>query len=215
MSPSNLFRISGLALVLAAAMFVVAEMLAFSIFLREEDVNDLRAFATSNAFIVQSLLTLFAGTLLLGGLVGLYVRQSEAAGKLGLVAFLLAFLGTTLVTGDFYANTVVTPMVAMEVPAFLDNPLSSFLQVWLPFSFGILALSWLLVGVTTVRTRVYPRGASWLLLIGAVVALAPLPLDNLPFDAALAWLGLALLKERETPPRRRSTTPRRQRSRAV
>jgi hypothetical protein len=215
MSPSNLFRISGLALVLAAAMFVVAEMLAFSIFLREEDVNDLRAFATSNAFIVQSLLTLFAGTLLLGGLVGLYVRQSEAAGKLGLVAFLLAFLGTALVTGDFYANTVVTPMVAMEVPAFLDNPLSSFLKAWLPVSFGILALSWLLVGVTTVRTRVYPRGASWLLLIGAVVALAPLPLDNLPFDAALAWLGLALLKEREAPPRRRSTTPRRQRSRAA
>jgi hypothetical protein len=133
---------------------------------------------------------------------------------LGLVAFLLAFLGTALVTGDFYANTVVTPMVAREVPSFLDNPLSSFLQAWLPFSFGILALSWLLFGVTTVRTRVYPRGASWLLLIGAVVALAPLPLDNLPFDAALAWLGFAILKERETP-RRRSTSPRRQRSRAA
>jgi hypothetical protein len=213
MSPSNLFRISGLALVLAAAMFVVAEILAFSIFLREEDATDLRSFATSNAFIIQSLLTLFAGTFLLGGLVGLYVRQSEAAGKLGLVAFLLAFLGTALVTGDFYANTVVTPMVAMEVPSFLDNPRSGFLQAWLPFSFGILALSWLLLGVSTVRTRVYPRGASWLLLIGAVVALAPLPLDNLPFDAALAWLGFALLKERETP--RRRSTSRRQRSRAA
>jgi hypothetical protein len=212
MSPSTLLRISGLALVLAAAMFVVAEMLAFSIFLREADGYDLRSFATSNTFILQSLLTLLAGTLLLGGLVGLYVRQSEAAGKLGLMAFLLAFLGTALVTGDFYVNTVVTPMVAMEVPAFLDNPLSGFLQVWLPVSFGILTLSWLLLGVSIVRTRVYPRGASWLLLIGAVVALAPLPLDNLPFDVALAWLGFALLKERETPRRRRSTTPRRQRS---
>jgi hypothetical protein len=214
MPPSNLFRISGLALVLAAAMFVVAEVLAFSIFVREEDGYDLRSFATSDAFILQSLLALFAGTLLLGGLVGLYVRQSEAAGKLGLVAFLLAFLGTALVTGDFYVNTVVTPMVAMEVPAFLDNPLSGFLQVWLPVSFGILALSWLLLGVSIVRTGVYPRGASWLLLIGAVVALAPLPLDNLLFDAALVWLGFALLKERETP-HRRSTTPRRQRSRAA
>jgi hypothetical protein len=160
MSPSYLFRISGLALVLAAAMFVVAEMLAFSIFLREEDATDLRSFATSNAFIIQSLLTLFAGTFLLGGLVGLYVRQPEAAGKLGLVAFLLAFLGTALVTGDFYANTVVTPMVAMEVPSFLDNPLSGFLQAWLPFSFGILALSWLLLGVSTVRTR--PGPGSWM-----------------------------------------------------
>ncbi len=213
MSTSNLLRISGLALMLAAAMFVVAEMLAFSIFLREEDASDLRSFATSNTFILQSLLTLFAGILLLGGLVGLYVNQSEAAGKLGLVAFFLAFLGTALVTGDFYVNTVVTPMVAMEVPAFLDNPLSGFVQMWLPFSFGVLALSWLLLGVTTVRTRVYPRGASWLLLIGAVVALAPLPLDNLPFDAALAWLGFALLKERETP--RRRSTSRRQRSRAA
>jgi hypothetical protein len=212
MSPSTLLRISGLALVLAAAMFVVAEMLAFSIFLREGDGYDLRSFATSNTFILQSLLTLLAGTLLLGGLVGLYVRQSEAAGKLGLTAFLLAFLGTALVTGDFYVNTVVTPMVAMEVPAFLDNPLSGFLQVWLPVSFGILTLSWLLLGVSIVRTRVYPRGASWLLLIGAVVALAPLPLDNLLFDVALAWLGFALLKERERPPRRQSTTPRRQRS---
>src|SRR3712207_6283931 len=149
MSTSNLLRISGLALMLAAAMFVVAEMLAFSIFLREGDGYDLRSFATSNTFILQSLLTLLAGTLLLGGLVGLYVRQSEAAGKLGLIAFLLAFLGTALVTGGFYVNTVVTPMVAMEVPAFLDNPLSGFLQVWLPVSFGILTLSWLLLGVSS------------------------------------------------------------------
>src|SRR3712207_4944592 len=131
MSTSNLLRISGLVLMLAAAMFVVAEMLAFSILLREEDASDLRSFATSNTFILQSLLTLLAGILLLGGLVGLYVNQSEAAGKLGLFAFFLAFLGTALVTGDFYVNTVVTPMVAMEVPAFLDNPLSGFLQAWL------------------------------------------------------------------------------------
>lgn len=38
---------------------------------------------------------------LLGGLVGPYIRQSEAAGKLGVVGFLLAFSGTALVEGDF------------------------------------------------------------------------------------------------------------------
>jgi hypothetical protein len=27
------------------------------------------------------------------------------------------------VTGDFYANTFITPLVAQEAPAFLDNPL--------------------------------------------------------------------------------------------
>lgn len=33
---------------------------------------------------------------LLGGLVGLYAKQSEAAGRLGFVGFLVAFLGTAL-----------------------------------------------------------------------------------------------------------------------
>ena len=36
---------------------------------------------------------------LLGGLVGLYAKQSEAAGRLGFVGFLVAFLGTALPWG--------------------------------------------------------------------------------------------------------------------
>lgn len=193
MPPSSLFRMSGLALTLAAAMFVVAELLAFSIFLAQGEAYDLKRFATTDAFLLQSLLTLFAGILLLGSMVGLYVRQSEAAGKVGLIGFLLAFFGTALVVGDFYTNTFVTPLVALEAPAFLDNPLAGVLQVWLPFNFVVLAFSWLLLSVATVRARVYPRVASWSLLIGAVAALVPLPLVNLVFDAALAWLGFVLL----------------------
>jgi hypothetical protein len=141
MSPSSLFKMSGLALVLESTKFVVAELLAFSIFLSQGEAYDLRQIATTDAFLLQSLLTLIAGTLLLGGLVGLYVWQSEAAGWLGLTGFILAFFGTALVTGDFYANTFVTPLVAIEAPAFLDDALSGMLQVWLPFSFVLLALN--------------------------------------------------------------------------
>jgi hypothetical protein len=108
--------------------------------------------------------------------------------------FVLAFLGTALVVGDFYANTFITPLVALEAPNFLDNPLAGVLQVWLPFDFVLLAASCLVLCVATVRARVYPRGASWLLLGGAVLALLPLPLVNIVFETALVWLGLALLK---------------------
>jgi hypothetical protein len=142
-------------------------------------------------------------------MVGFYVRQSGAAGKLGLIGFLLAYFGTALVEGDFYANTFVTPLVAQEAPSFLDNPLSGILQVWLPFDFTLLALSWLLLAVATVRARVYPRGASWFLLVGALVALVPAPLANLPFEATLAWLGLLLLKTRDDSSRRRRSKARR------
>ena len=199
MTPSGLFRLNGFALVLAAVVFAIAEVISFAIFARGGDY-DFAQVAASGAFFLQSLLTLFAGTLLLGGLVGFYLRQSQAAGRLGLVAFLIAFSGTALVVGDFYANTFVTPLVAQGAPEFLDDPLSGMMQVWLPFSFGVLALSWLPLSVCTLRARVYPRGASWCLLVGAVLALVPFPLANLPFYGALVWVGLRLLRTRDDAP---------------
>jgi uncharacterized membrane protein (DUF485 family) len=216
-TPSGLFRLNGFALVLAAVVFAVAEVISFSIFAAEGDY-DLAEVAGSGAFFLQSLLTLFAGTLLLGGLIGFYLGQSQAAGRLGLVGFLIAFFGTVIVVGDFYANTFVTPLVAQGAPEFLDDPLSGMMQVWLPFSFGVLAFSWLLLAVATLRARVYPRGPAWFLLVGAVLALVPFPLANLPFYGALAWVGLHLLRTREVAPsgrqqskrpRRRSKKPRR------
>jgi len=211
MTTSSLFRLSGSALVLAAALFTVAEVISFYIFADQGEAYDLREIALTGAYFLQSLLTLFAGTLLLGGMVGLYVRQSEAAGKVGLIGFLLAFFVTTFVVGDFYANTFVTPLVARAAPAFLDNPLSGFLQVWLPFDFVLLAFAWLLLAVATLRARVFARGPSWSLLVGALLALVPVPLANLPFYAALVWVGLYLLRVRDdvVPRGRRRSKPRR------
>ena len=114
--------------------------------------------------------------------------------------------------GDFYANTSVTPLVALGAPEFLDDPLSGILQAWLPFSFWVLAFSWLPLAVATLRARVYPRGTSWFLLIGAVLALVPFPLTNLPFYGALGLVGRYLMRVREGAPRhgrRRSKKPRR------
>ena len=194
MSPSSLLRLSGLALVLAAALFAIADMLAFAIFVDHGEEYDLKQIAQTSTFFLQSLLTLFAGALLLGGMVGFYVRQSEAAGKLGVIGFVVAFFGTVIVEGDFYTNTFVTPMVAQEAPSFLDNPLSGFLQVWLPFDFTLLAFSWLILAVATVRAHVYSRAASWFLLARTLLALVPFPLVNIPLDAALVWLGSVLLR---------------------
>ena len=137
----RLLRFSGLALVLAAVLFVAAEILAFLLIVEQGDSYDFGQIATTGTFFLQSMLTLLAGALLLAGLVGFYARQCQAAGRLGFVGFASAFFGTILAVGSFYATTLITPMVAMEAPAFLDNPLSGFLQLWLPFSFTLLAFS--------------------------------------------------------------------------
>ena len=46
--------------------------------------------------------------------VGLYARQSESAGTLGLVGFLAALSGTGLLVGLIWANAFVAPTLAVE-----------------------------------------------------------------------------------------------------
>jgi hypothetical protein len=55
------------------------------------------------------------------------------------------------------------------------------------------ALGWLLFGASTLRTGLYPRQASVLLMIGAALTWLPLPLSGVPFSAAVIWMGYALL----------------------
>jgi hypothetical protein len=200
MSLSGLIRMSGLATVLAGALFVLAE--PFTLFIAQNGLSEayrnINEVALTPAFFVQAVLTFLAGVLLLGGLVGLYARQVEAAGKLGVLGFLAAFLCTALMTSDFYANALITPAVAFGDPEFLDSGFAGVLRIWFPMEFGFLTLGWVLFGIATLKAGVYPRGAALLLVIGALLAVLPLPLDNIVFDLALVWLGIALIKESNT-----------------
>src|SRR5918995_3635682 len=142
MPPSTLKRLSGLAGILAGVLFVVAELLNPLVIpdtLRAA-FDDLGQIAVTNGFFVQSLLTLLAGMLLLVALIGFYVTQSQAAGKLGVVGILAAYVGTLLMVGDFYANTFVTPLVALSVPDYLSSYDAGLLRLWFPVEFGLFAI---------------------------------------------------------------------------
>jgi len=137
---------------------------------------------------IQLVLALIGQPLLALGLVGLYVRQSEVAGILGLIGFLVAFLGMVLVSA--------LGVEGVEGVA----PLAS--------------LGWALFGVASLRAGIYPRVAAVLLIISAVfsgmfslliVALIVGPSSILVYvgvgagivlNAVIAWLGYALFLRR-------------------
>ena len=155
-----------------------------------------RMFLTTATHAFQSALRLIAfGLLLPLGLVGLYARQSEAAGPLGLVVFVVAFAGTVLVSGFVWVDTFVAPELATSAPQLVKSgpPPGRAL------SFLVFGIGWALFGLASLVGRVYPRSASALLIVGAVIltfvtlTLLPVPLGGLPFEAAVAWLGVALL----------------------
>src|SRR5688572_29686754 len=116
-----------------------------------------------------------AGALLLVGVVGLYAGQAEAAGRLGIVAFVVALLGT----GFFLATGVFTgfmvPLIATHAPAlveadgaFFDPPFWFVGVAVVTFSVGWALLAW-----ATARARVYPRPLAILLGTGALLAGLP------------------------------------------
>ncbi len=190
----NLVRWGGLAALGAGVLFLIGDLI---IVVAGVDFHSAESQSTAS-YASVFILWLLAGGLLLLGLVGLYVRQSEATGVLGLVGFLAAFSGTVLVVGFFWNSLFITPLVAAEVPELHETiggsagePLGTILSV-LAYSAG-----WVLFGVATLRAGIYPRAAAIALIVGAVLALVPIQgISGIVFDAAVAWLGFALLTGR-------------------
>ena len=199
MSSSRQIRWTGLVAILAGAMFIVSDLLDLATDSDGFGPKNLGEEVSTAAPAVQSGLTLLAGLLLLLGLAGLYFRQSEDGGLLGVVGFLVAFYGTVMAIGAFWADAFVAPSLAREELRLLGAAPPRALAAGFTLSYGSVALGWLLFGWSALRTGLYPRQASALLMIGAALTWLPLPLSGVPFSIAVACMGYALFWEKEAP----------------
>ena len=187
MQSSNLIRWAGLAAVLSGVSSVIGDLLSLVV-----DLESAESAATT-PYMLVFLLYLLGTVLLLLGLVGLYSSQSEPAGFLGLLGFLVAFLGTALVSGALWFELFITPSLAVEAPELAEAELG---LAGFAISFLLVVVGWVLFGVATLRARVYPRLAAALLIVGAVASLVPIPLSGVVLSVAVAWLGLMLFTGR-------------------
>ncbi len=194
MSASNLIRVGGLAAVLAGALLLIADLWSLLLEFIIGGSENFSEFAVTPSWTVLSTIFLLGSLLLLVALVGLYARQSEAAGALGLVGFLVALVGTGLLVGMMWTMAFVVPSAAIEAPAFLDaEETAGPLDMGFMLSGIAVAVGWVLFGLATLRARVLPRRATIVLIIGALLTVLPLPATTLVIDVAVAWLGLSLL----------------------
>jgi len=190
MSSSGLVRWSGLVAMVAGVLLLIAELLELLPVFDDIPFSEL---ALTSIFTLQLTLYLAGLILIAVGLVGLYAHQSETVGLLGLVGFLVAFAGTVLFTGFFWANIFVAPALAVGAPEFLDQG-GRFPGFRL--SLIIYAVGWLLFGLASLKARVYPRAPVVALIIGAALDLFGAPLSGLVIDAAFVWLGFSLFSGR-------------------
>jgi hypothetical protein len=206
-SASSLIRWAGLSAMAAGIIFAGIQPI------HPPDV--LSSVTTSAWAIITTLKTLMC-LLFLIGITGLYARQVERAGWLGLAGFLLLTLSWWLQTAFVFAEAYILPPLATTAPTFVDGTLGTLaagrasevnlgalpalynLGVGIPYMLG-----GLLFGIATLRAGILPRWPAGLLAVAAVLtpAAALLPhaiqrLAAIPVGIALAWLGYALWSER-------------------
>ncbi len=183
MTTTGLMRWAGLAAVASAVLSATGDVLRLFVDVESSET------ATTTPYALVFLLYRLGAVRLVLGLVGLYTSQSEAAGALGLVGFLVAFLGTALLAGVLWFELFITPSLATRAPGLAEAELglAGFVLVFL---LGV--VGWVLFGAATLRARAYPRWAAVLLMVGGVVAFVPVPLAGIVFSAAVAWLGFVL-----------------------
>ena len=149
------------------------------------------------------------------GMAGLYIRQAEKSGWLGLAGFILFSVWMILVSGFSFVEALILPRLVTESPKFVEGFLGMFTGIPSEIDFGILPTLWkiadpmyllgpLLFGIATFRAGILPRWAGALLVAAAVLApvgalLVPAEYQArvmLPNGLAFAWLGYALFSER-------------------
>ncbi len=190
MSSRMLYRLSGMSLLIGSLLTALG---ATSVFFIGDD-------PTSTIAATAALLRVLGGMLIVVGLPGMYIRQAERVGLLGLFGFLLTLFYILIlgVAGDSI-NAFVMPFLASHAPALLKGSLPSGLIAFYIVG-GLLGLvGGILLGIATLRANVLSRWASILLIIGAVLSfignfLPPIisTVGVVMFLVGLAWLGFGV-----------------------
>jgi hypothetical protein len=141
------------------------------------------------------------------GLSALYVQQRSAMGWFGFSGFVLSFLGNAMFVGTGMITAFIWPMLAVDAPTCVDigGPIFSSPISILAFKFTaiFLIVGYFVFGVATLRAGVFPRSATLVLAVGAILGMLPphpvgpspwwvLVLGGVLYGGALVWLGVFL-----------------------
>ena len=179
---------------------------------------DVLASVNTSAFIIITSLKTAMSLFGLFGIAGLYARQVEESGWLGLAGYLMLTIFYAVQMCFSFVEPLILPLLTTVAPTFVESVLGMASGAGGPMNLGALAtvyslvsvlylLGLLLFGIAIFRARILPRWAAGLLAFSGplaiiMVTLLPHQLERLaaiPMGVALAWLGYALWSERRAP----------------
>ncbi|MDF2730828.1 MAG: hypothetical protein K0T01_2617 [Acidimicrobiia bacterium] len=198
---AGLARAAAVAAIVSGALYVGIQ------FIHPEETLET---VSTDAWTMVAWLTVAMALLALVGITGIYLRQVEPIGVLGLLGFVLFGAFYLLPIVFSFGEAAILPLIADDAPNFVENYLGLFNGEGTDGSLGALelvptlsallyVLGGVLFGIGIFRARVLSRGAGMLLAIGAAAALlAGLVPHNVgrfaavPVGLAFIWLGYSL-----------------------
>jgi hypothetical protein len=204
---STLMRLAGLAAMGAGILYITIQAI---------HPLDVLSSVTTTRWAITHYLSIVMDILGMLGIAGLYARQVEKSGWLGLAGYLLFSLFLALSLAFHFIEAFIEPVVANVAPKFVEGLLGVVTNVPSEISLGALPavymaaglvgylLGGLLFGIATFRAGVLPRWAGGLLALGTLLPVLLSSVVHHPYDRifavpvgmALAWLGYALFAER-------------------
>jgi hypothetical protein len=197
---SGIIRSTGIAAVVAGLMFVVIQPL---------HPEDVLASVSTDAWAIIHFASLVMVTLFVVGITGIYARQIEKLGWLGLAGYAVLVIGLLLTAIGGVIEAFVQPLIASSDPAFVEGMLAMVHGHPTHVDLGAIPLVWnvssaaflggtLLFGAANFRAGILSRWASAIFAVG-LVASAPLAgllgtprVAAVPIGIGLAWLGYSL-----------------------
>ena len=203
-TPSKVIRWSGLATVAAGILFIVIQAI---------HPLDVLSSVTTPSWAIVHYLSMVMDIFAMLGIAGLYARQVEKSGWLGLVGYLLFSLFWASSLASHFLEAFISPLLATNAPKLAEGLLGIVIAAPTGIYLGALpmvntiagiagyALGGLLFAIAMIRAHVMPRWASVLLAVSIVLpfftqSLVQHPYDRIfavPVGLALAWLGFVTL----------------------
>jgi hypothetical protein len=156
---------------------------------------------TTTPHVVFGGIRLLGGLLLVFGLIAIYAYQVEAAGRLGIVGFVVSIIGTVLLAGQAWFIAFFEPALVSEAPGFVENVMGGqtggpLVTAGLMVPIFTQAIGWTIFGIATYRAGVFPRLPAIVLTVGALLLFIPIEGIPIVFQVGVAWLGFLVFTGR-------------------
>lgn len=202
---SRQLKLFGIPLLMGGILLIIVNIILTPQLPLDQDEAVLR---TSMIYLLRLSAAGVTAILLLFGCIGLYLAQRDTAGVPGTIAFLIAFIGNSLLVCVEWSNVFVFRAVAQSYPealSVLDK--STLVDIGFASAAGLFAIGWILMAISTIMSKVFARWIPVTVIAGLILipVLGSTPLGlagaitgNTVFGLGIAAMGWNLSRDLKT-----------------